>query len=344
MTIHLPFVSLIIPTYNRSDVLCDTLRMALDQSYSSYEVIVVDQSPIMSRELRSVLESAGDRVQYIRLPAPNLPAARNAGIRASSGDVVVFIDDDVKIGPDYLSLHVRHFSDPRVGAVMGVIVDRFDEEADAYLELARHKVSHHLTPAVMARTDARLGLWSVDWVVGGNTSFRRSAVIQAGMCDERFGGTGWCEDADLSVRLNHLGYDLLLDTGIKLIHLALVTGGCTNRDPDTADRREREHTELYLFFIIKNRKLLSWHAHLRGLRLAYRRYVLNRAVVSHGLFELWRRHWQYAAMVGRAWRGRPLTLASQHAQMSPEPESSSMPAVTWCSVPADSAQCDREAV
>jgi glycosyltransferase involved in cell wall biosynthesis len=59
------------------------------------------------------LNATGDRIRYIRLPEPNLPAARNAGICAAKGDIILFVDDDVRIEPDYIAAHVGNYETPR---------------------------------------------------------------------------------------------------------------------------------------------------------------------------------------------------------------------------------------
>src|SRR5437879_5683771 len=116
-------VSLIIPTYSRGEVLCDTIRMALAQTYPDFEVIVVDQTPVVAPKVAAYIESLGESIQYHQLSPPNLPAARNVGVRSAAGDVVIFIDDDVCIQPDYIASHVRNYQDGSIGAVMGVTLD-----------------------------------------------------------------------------------------------------------------------------------------------------------------------------------------------------------------------------
>src|ERR1700733_2038251 len=107
MQLSSPSVSVIIATYNRGEVLCDTVAMALAQDYPDFEVIVVDQTPEPPAMVREFVKAAGDRLRYVRREIPNLPAARNTGIRIARGEIVVFIDDDVIIGPEYVTAHVR---------------------------------------------------------------------------------------------------------------------------------------------------------------------------------------------------------------------------------------------
>src|SRR5438046_421159 len=104
-------VSLVVPTYDRGEILRQTIEMALNQDYPNLEVIVVDQTRQPLPSVLSFVEDLGDRIKYLRLAVPNLPAARNAAVRASTGEIVIFIDDDVIIGSDYVSAHLQAYSD-----------------------------------------------------------------------------------------------------------------------------------------------------------------------------------------------------------------------------------------
>jgi glycosyltransferase involved in cell wall biosynthesis len=263
--------SLIIPTYNRGDVLLETLRMALAQTYHDCEVIVVDQTATVSAGLRAFLNCAGDRIRYIRLPFPNLPAARNAGVLAAHGEIIIFVDDDVVFGRDYIGLHVRRYSDPSVGAVMGLTLSPGGASDEETLAAARSLFG--------SREALADGLFSVSWVIGCNSSYRRRAILEAGMSDERFTGGACAEDVDLAVRVRHSGYKLLLDPRIRLTHLALPSGGCGNRTGDR-DARELESCRLFLFFSIKNWNVLGPCEVLFNVWRSYRGYAFNRRLVQ----------------------------------------------------------------
>jgi GT2 family glycosyltransferase len=299
-------VSLIIPTYNRGEVLCRTIAMALAQTYASYEVLVIDQSQTIDTMVEAYLQSVADRVQYIRLPTPNLPAARNVGVRAATGEIVIFLDDDVVIEPNYITLHVRNFADRSIGAAAGVIVNSFDESVSLPLDSneSRRPASRWLDcwPDRNLSKSQTDGVTTLDWVCGGNTAYLRQAIIDAGFSDERFGGTGWCEDADLSTRVRHRGYTLLLDTRIKMIHLNLPSGGCQNRNQAQRAAVERDQLRLFLLFLIKNRHIIGYGQMYRGLLRVYRRCALNRAILRQGLIYTVRQHRVFSLLAIGAFR------------------------------------------
>jgi len=293
--------SVVIPTYNRGTVLCDTIAMALNQTHPC-EVIVVDQSSFVPPDVQAYIDSVRGRIQYIKLPTPNLPAARNAGVRAANGDIIVFLDDDVVISPTYVALHARHYEEPSVGAVMSLPLPPGENDAKAVLAA--------LCNLLEIRTNLEEGLAPVTTVIGCSCSFRRQAIIEAGMSDERFVGSGWGEDTDLSIRVKHLGYTMLFDANIRLVHLALPSGGCRNRDAQWIDGREEERLRLAIWFHIKNRHIRGFRATGRGLKAAYRGYALNKQLLRRGLKKLGQRHLLFVSSLVQAIR---LSTSPSHA-------------------------------
>jgi glycosyltransferase involved in cell wall biosynthesis len=279
-------VSVVIPTYERGQVLCDTVAMALGQDYPDFEVIVVDQSKDSPDGMKALVESSAGRLQYIKLPTPNLPAARNVGVRAAKGEIIVFIDDDIIIGVDYVASHVRNFLDPAVGAVMGVT-------------LTRDGQSLPLTHFGLKRVFPD-GTAQVTWVSGGNSSYRIRAIIEAGMSDERFTGTARCEDADLGVRVGHAGYKILFDPQIRLTHLEVPSGGCGNRAANR-ESLEEEHCRLVVFFCIKNATILGFGWVASDIWRMYRQYALTRPLLRDWT-KFVTRQYLFAKTVGNAIR------------------------------------------
>jgi len=108
------FVSVIIPCYNQARFLAEAIQSALDQDYPNKEVIVVnDGSPDNTREVAAAF---GDRIIYIEQPNNGAAGARNAGIRASKGEYIAFLDADDVCLPGRLALQAaildQHVLDP----------------------------------------------------------------------------------------------------------------------------------------------------------------------------------------------------------------------------------------
>ena len=89
----MPLISVIIPTFNRVDVLYRSIHSVLHQTYRDIEIIVVDDgSTDATPDL--VLSIVDDRTMYVRQKHLGVSAARNRGISASSGKLIAFLDSD----------------------------------------------------------------------------------------------------------------------------------------------------------------------------------------------------------------------------------------------------------
>ncbi len=104
-----PLISVIIPTYGRESVLCDTLNSVLAQTYPAFEVIVVDQTQQHEAATQSFLEwlSRENKIQLHTVQWASLPAARNYAIARSNGSIFLFLDDDVELPDGCLMAHAR---------------------------------------------------------------------------------------------------------------------------------------------------------------------------------------------------------------------------------------------
>jgi GT2 family glycosyltransferase len=289
---HSPPVSIVIPTYKRGEVLCQTIEMALAQDYPDFEVIVVDQTPNPSESVLECVAAAGRRLRYVRRDVPNLPAARNTGVRIARGEIIIFIDDDVIISPSYVASHVARYTDPALGGVTGMTLSPSPAENDEAQMLGLRLGAS----GIKERLDD--GCFSTYSIEGCNCSFRKEAIIRAGMFDERFTGSAWGEDTDLALRVKHRGYLLVLDPKIRLVHLALNSGGCENRDTQH-ERVASEHHRLFLYHVIKNRAIFGTARTIAILWGAYRACALNRESLGSPQ-TFFTGHWRFLCDLSKA--------------------------------------------
>ena len=266
-----PSVSLIIPTFNRGALLADCLDTALEQRYPDFEVIIVDQSPTVHEKLESLMSAHGDLLRYHKLPAPNLPAARNEGVRRSRGSIVIFIDDDTLLPARFIQAHVQNYADPSVDAVAGPVLSA---EGAFRSELPREITDRRLRPIC--------GLWQYDRKIdvvhgpGGNHSFRRAVWSAAGGYDENYDGPGLREESDFFLRVHKAGHRIVYDPAAWLIHVPGVKpGGCWS-DFDGIQSAGRFANHAY--FVLKNYRPADWPFmavnHFRGTIL--RRNMVRR--------------------------------------------------------------------
>jgi glycosyltransferase involved in cell wall biosynthesis len=110
-------VSVVIPTYNYARFLGDAIRSVLDQTYPSVEIIVVDDG---STDDPAAIVAKFEAVEFIAQQNQGLSAARNAGLRACRGELVVFLDADDRLLPDALATGARLLADnPSLGFAAG---------------------------------------------------------------------------------------------------------------------------------------------------------------------------------------------------------------------------------
>ena len=117
-----PPVSVVVATIGRGRLLLQTVRGLLENDYPSFEVIVVDQTPEPEPDVLAFMEQHRGRVRYIRRRQPGLPDARNAGVAAARGDVVLFVDDDVIVDRRLITGHAGAYAEAGVGGVAGRVL------------------------------------------------------------------------------------------------------------------------------------------------------------------------------------------------------------------------------
>lgn len=99
-------VSVIIPAYNTAPYIAAAVGSVFAQTYTSYEVIVINDGSPDTPELEAALAPFRDRIVYLVQENRGLAAARNAGIRAARGRYIALLDSDDAWEPDYLASQV----------------------------------------------------------------------------------------------------------------------------------------------------------------------------------------------------------------------------------------------
>lgn len=185
-----PQVSVVVRSFNRVPKLCDLLAALLGQRHDAFEIVVVEQStdvpPAAAASLADLVRDP--RVRLLRRPPLGGPGARNEGVRAARGEILVFIDDDdLPVGRDWLAAHLANYADPCCIGVTGRQRSVHPHETSAwYARAARARCMGFMPvlklPTTYVRHDARVQ--PVQAVHGTNGSLRRSAVVRFGGWDE----------------------------------------------------------------------------------------------------------------------------------------------------------------
>lgn len=116
--------TLVIPTYNRRDVLLRVLPLALGQTVAPLQVVIVDSSADWDVTRDAVQIVAKDhphiRLDYLRADTPSSATQRNQGVEHAVGDIVVMIDDDSFLYPDYAERLLAVYAADARGVLAGV--------------------------------------------------------------------------------------------------------------------------------------------------------------------------------------------------------------------------------
>jgi len=124
-------VSIIIPTYNRANLLGDALSSVFAQTYRDFEVIVVDDgSTDHTAEVLRPLAEQG-KLKYIRQNNKGASAARNRGIAEAKGNLIAFLDSDDLFDPSKLEIQVNYYqAHPEMGLIHSGFTKFSDNEND----------------------------------------------------------------------------------------------------------------------------------------------------------------------------------------------------------------------
>ena len=187
----IPRVSVVIPSYNCASYIAEAVDSVLNQTYSDWEVIVVDDGS--KDNTRAVLEGYGDRIRYVCQKNQGVSIARNHGIQLARGEFVAFLDADDFFLPDKLAAQIAMFErQPRLG-----IVHSGWRKVNSKGEFLQDVKPWQNVPKL------DLEMW-LRWkpVLPSAMMFRRQWLERAGGFDPRFPPA---EDTDLALRLALMG-------------------------------------------------------------------------------------------------------------------------------------------
>ena len=194
----------IIPAYNEEKVIVKTVNALLESNYPGFHVFVVDDGS--SDNTLAVVQKTfcGDsRVTVLSQKNSGKSEALNNGIRAADGaEVVICMDADTLISPDSVSMLVRHFADPRVGAVAGNA-----KVGNCVNRLTRWQALEYITSQNLDRR-AFCVIGSTTVVPGAIGAWRRDLLMKLGGFPK---GT-LAEDADLTLRIQESGKKVLYES------------------------------------------------------------------------------------------------------------------------------------
>jgi glycosyltransferase involved in cell wall biosynthesis len=132
-----PDVSVVLPTYNRAASILEALGSVLSQNTDRcYEVIVVDNnsSDDTRARIERVIASGASHVRYVFEDRQGVSSARNAGIAAARAPIIAFLDDDIRVEPDWIETIWRVFAaHPDIDCLGGKVLPLWEGTPPAWL-------------------------------------------------------------------------------------------------------------------------------------------------------------------------------------------------------------------
>jgi glycosyltransferase involved in cell wall biosynthesis len=178
-------ISVVIPTYNRVEMLLNCLDALSRQSlpFSQFEVLVVDDGSQDETSKRVKERSFPYAFKFLQEKHGGAASARNRGIKEAKGEIILFTDDDCIPSEGLLEEHAKAHESEAMRVVRGPVV------------IVR-------SPSEISNGKFRLSHFSMNFFCTSNASVRKEWLLKAGGFDESFGR--W-EDAELGWRLRHMG-------------------------------------------------------------------------------------------------------------------------------------------
>ena len=208
--------SLIIPSYNREELLVQTLRCALAQTQPELEILLIDQTREHRPETQAFLDANSARLRIIRPEVASVTKARNTGLREAKGDVLVFIDDDTSFEPGFVAAHVAAHADGT-----HVVQGRVTEQGS---KLPTRPT--WLTPTLHFKGGDNYDRDGVtNNITGCNFSITPAVVDAIGYFDENFKGVSVREESDYALRAYKAGLKFKFSAAAALFHHRSATGG-----------------------------------------------------------------------------------------------------------------------
>lgn len=234
-------VSVIIPTLNRGGYLFDSMKDVLDQNYPRYELIVIDQSSEIDPAIAQLIKNNCDRIRYEKVDFKGLPQARNYGWQIAQYDIVLYIDDDVRLPQGFINNHAISYNNEAIAVVGGRVIET---GMDVGPSIGRFNPWFFNLKRGFQSTEKKL----VAHVKGCNFSCRKRCIMDCGGFDEQLNvGAALYEELEFMLRVRSKGYTVFFNGDAGLEHLVADVGGC----------RVIGDIPKYMYSLVHNRTLIA---------------------------------------------------------------------------------------
>lgn len=266
-------VSVVVPVYNGAATIAQTVECLLNQTLTPTEIIIVDDGS--TDYTAEVLKQFEKRISY-RFKQNGGPAsARNLGVTMASSSFIAFTDSDCLPDNDWLRRLVDGFESAEIAGVGGTVKSVDDSLIGEYVDLLR----------LMEPAENQNG--EIEYLITANACFRREALLNSGLFDERFRKPGGEEPA-LCRRIRELGFQFRFAPEAIVLHHHRQTIRSFWRTFRNYGEGRFTLGQLWPDYQIQNpvRALLRQMIALRSLVGQFQAYVRNHGAKKAALFAL----------------------------------------------------------
>lgn len=237
-------LSIAIVTYQREQVLVNTIAALLDLDPKPLEILVIDQTVSHSEPVRSQLQvwHQAQQIRWLHLSPPSITAAMNRALWEARSERVLFVDDDVIPAPELLSAHIHAAARCPDALIAGRVLQPWDQGCPHPEEL---------TPFRFNTLKARL---PADFI-GCNFSVPRSAALELGGFDQNFVRVAYRYEAEFAYRWRQAGHSIRYEPRALLHHLH-AGGGGTRSYGDHLTTTRPSHAVGRYYFLLRTLPLL----------------------------------------------------------------------------------------
>ena len=228
----LPYISVIIPTFNRAKMVCDCVRSVLATGYPNLEVVVVDDcSPDDTKDRLSTTFGSDPRVKHLRNEKNSFQAvSRNNGRKAAHGEYLFFLDDDNLVHPNIFNELTKVFADkPEAGLVAPMAIHQRPGKENAIWSLgsdfnrwtSQPKDNKPNLPIAQLSTSPQLY----------PTSYYPNAFMVPASVFDTVGGfeenyEQIFEESDFGWKIGEAGFKRYISTAARTDHCGFLEPGC----------------------------------------------------------------------------------------------------------------------
>ena len=200
-----PKVAVVIPAHNEAKVISQSIESVRKSGYKNLEIIVVDDGSTDDTLIEVLKFGHKSEVRLISQPNQGKWSALNRAVLSTKAEFVVCIDADTQICENAIRHLVRHFADPKTGAVAGKIIAGNRVNLLTRLQAFEYATSQNVERKAF---DLINGILVVPGAIG---AWRVEALKKAGLFSEET----LTEDTDLTIQVNRAGYKIVFEPKAK---------------------------------------------------------------------------------------------------------------------------------